>query len=189
MFFWGSDKHRTQWRASNWWKNLAKNFNEHYINIVKTSSGTSPSSIRDSANLLLDETTVGKIIDTYRNHPSVIAIKSSITQNSKFSLLHPTTQDKSKIINLLSPGQSYRSWQHSSEITILSANVIDSHLANVINKNKDLNCYSENAKIANVRPIFKKDERTKVKNYRPFSLVIYFLKFMRNLYMKIWFLL
>ena len=55
-----------------------------------------------SANPLLDETTVGKIIDTYQDHSSVIAIKSSITQNSKFNLPHETTQDINKIINLLS---------------------------------------------------------------------------------------
>ena len=58
----------------------------------------------------------------------------------------------------------------------MSANVTDSHLANIINKDIDLNCYSENAKIANVRPIFKKDERTKVKNYRPVSLLNIFSK-------------
>ena len=58
----------------------------------------------------------------------------------------------------------------------MSANVIDSHLANIINKDIDLNCYSENAKIANVRPIFKNDERTKVKNYRPVSPLNIFSK-------------
>ena len=47
----------------------------------------------------------------------------------------------------------------------LSANTIDSHLTNIINKDIDLNCYSQNAKIANVKPVFKKDERTKVKNH------------------------
>ena len=40
----------------------------------------------------------------------------------------------------------------------------------------DLNYYSKNAKIANVRPIFKKDERTKVKRYRPVSLLNIFSK-------------
>ena len=59
-----------------------KTFNQHYINIAGKSSGTKSSSLGDSANALLEETTVGKIIDTYRDHPSVIAIKSSITQNS-----------------------------------------------------------------------------------------------------------
>ena len=42
-------------------------FNEYYINIVEKSSGTKPSSLGDSANPLLDETTVGKIIDTYQD--------------------------------------------------------------------------------------------------------------------------
>ena len=45
----------------------------------------------------------------------------------------------------------------------ISANVIDSHLVNIINKDIDLNCYSENTKTANVRPVFKKDQRTEVK--------------------------
>ena len=58
----------------------------------------------------------------------------------------------------------------------MSVNVIDSHLTNIINKDINLDCYSENVKIANVRPIFKKDERTKVKNYRPVSLLNIFSK-------------
>ena len=45
---------------------------------------------------------VGKIIDTYQDHPSVIAIKSSAAQNSKFKLPHATTQDINFIINLSS---------------------------------------------------------------------------------------
>ena len=57
-----------------------------------------------------------------------------------------------------------------------SANVKDSRLTNIINKGIDLNCYSENAQIANVRPIFKNDERTKVKNFRPVCLLNIFSK-------------
>ena len=49
-------------------------------------------------------------------------------------------------------------------------------MENITNKDIDLNCYSENGKIANVRPIFKKDERTKVKNYRPVSFLNIFSK-------------
>ena len=64
-------------------KVLTEFFNEHYINIVEKYSGTKPSSWGDSANLLLDETTVRNIIDTYRYYPDVITIKSSHTQNSK----------------------------------------------------------------------------------------------------------
>ena len=59
----------------------------------------------------------------------------------------------------------------------LSTGVIDRHLANIINKDIDLNCYSENGKIVNVRLIFKKDEKTQVKNYQPVSLLNMFSKF------------
>ena len=58
----------------------------------------------------------------------------------------------------------------------LSANTTDSHLTNIINKDIDLNCYSQNAKIANVKPVFKKDERTKVKNHWPVTLLNIFSK-------------
>ena len=51
-------------------KILTEIFNEHYINIIEQFSGTKP-----SLNLLLDETTVRKIIHTCRDHPSVIVIK------------------------------------------------------------------------------------------------------------------
>ena len=44
------------------------------------------------------------------------------------------------------------------EIVILSANIIDSHLANIINHDLNNNSFSEGAKIATVHPIYKKSE-------------------------------
>ena len=58
----------------------------------------------------------------------------------------------------------------------MSANEIDSHLTNIVNKVIDLNSYSEITRISNVRLIFKKDEKTKVKNYRLVSLLKIFSK-------------
>ena len=58
----------------------------------------------------------------------------------------------------------------------LSKNIINSHLVNIINKKTDLNCYSENVKIADGRPIFKKHERTKVKNSQTVDLLNIFSK-------------
>ena len=49
--------------------------------------------------------------------------------------------------------------------------VIDCHLANIINNDLSLNKYSKHAKTATVRSIFKKDDRTKIKNYRHVSLL------------------
>ena len=47
---------------------------------------------------------------------------------------------------------------------------------NIINNVISLNKYSKHAKTATLRPIFKKDDRTKIKNYRPVSLLNTFSK-------------
>ena len=86
-------------------KILTEILKEHYINIVEESSGSKSSSLENSVNPLLDETPVGEIIDTYRDHPSFIVNKSSVTQNSKFNLPQ-----------FFKLWQGYRSWRYSSEI-------------------------------------------------------------------------
>ena len=89
----------------------------------------------------------------------------SVTQNTKFNFQF--TPDINKIVNWLSSGKATGPDGISVKFIKLSANIIDSHLSNFINKGID--CYSESVKTANARPIFEKDERTKVKNDRPVS--------------------
>ena len=48
-----------------------------------------------------------------------------------------------------------------------SANIVDSHLAYIINKDCKINKHFEHAKTALVRSIYKKDDRDQIKNYRP----------------------
>ena len=67
----------------------------------------------------------------------------------------------------------------------MSANVIDCHLSNIIACNISKNKYSEHAETATVRPIFKKDDRSKI-NSRPAGLLnifsrIYEIFFPQNL--------
>ena len=44
------------------------------------------------------------------------------------------------------------------KIVKLAANVIDSHLTNIINDDFSNNAFSDSAKLAFVRPIYKKDD-------------------------------
>ena len=48
------------------------------------------------------------------------------------------------------------------KIVKLAASVIDSHLTNIINDLSD-NAFSDSAKLASVRPIYKKDDRNEIK--------------------------
>ena len=66
----------------------------------------------------------------------------------------------------------------------MSANVIDSHLANIINNDITKNVFSEKAKVASVRPIFKKIEREKIENYRLLSILNCFRRFVKSFFLK-----
>ena len=52
-----------------------------------------------------------------------------------------------------------------------ASNVIDSHLHNIIIKGLEKIKYSEEPKTALARPIFKKNGRNKIRNYRPVSIL------------------
>ena len=58
-----------------------------------------------------------------------------------------------------------------------AANVIDSHLAFIANNDLQENKFSENAKTALVRPIYRKDDNSKIKNYTPSVFYMVFPKF------------
>ena len=58
----------------------------------------------------------------------------------------------------------------------MSTYIIDKHLTNVINNDLLRNSFSDSAKIAWVRPIFKKGERTEIGNGRPVSILNCFSK-------------
>ena len=63
------------------------------------------------------------------------------------------------------------------KIVKVSANVINSHLTNIINSDLKRNTFSDSARVASIRPIFKgKGERTEIKNYRPVSIINCFSK-------------
>ena len=72
----------------------------------------------------------------------------------------------------------------SAKFVKMSANVITCHLANIINNDLSLNKYPKHAKTATVRPIFKKDDRKNIKNYRPVSLLNISRKYASHFCMK-----
>ena len=66
-----------------------------------------------------------------------------------------TTNQINKIIKEVDPNKATGPDTIPPKIIKLSANVIDSHLTNIINSDIEKNSFSEGAKIASVRPILK----------------------------------
>ena len=121
--------------------------------------------------------TVKSIIKKYENHSSIININNKVGKSeNRYDIPLATAEQINKIIKKLNPNKATGPDKIPSQIVILSANIIDSHLANIINHDLDNNSFSGGAKIATVRPIYKKSDRDKIENYRPASILNCFSK-------------
>ena len=72
----------------------------------------------------------------------------------------------------------------SPKIVRLSVNIVDSHLASIVNSDLQKDSFSENAKTASVRPFFKKKECEKIENYRPLSILNWFSKIYEKFFLE-----
>ena len=119
---------------------------------------------------------IREITENHPNHPSIIKIKEIVNKKHIFDFPEATTEDMNKIIKLLNSNKATGPDRIPLKRIKSAANVTDFHLAHVINKDLKENKFSENTKTALVRPIYKKDDRGKIKNYRPVSLLNGFSK-------------
>ena len=141
-------------------------FNEHYINIVEKPSCKKPLSLGNSSDASEDDMTVKE-----SNHPRIRKIKNVCVPENTFDLPYASTSDINKIIKSLNVNKAKGPDATSAKFVKMLANVIDCHLANITNNVISSNKYSKHAKTETVRLIFKKDDRTNIKNYRPISLL------------------
>ena len=111
--------------------------------------------------------TVEKIIKHYKNHPIIETINKICTKEENFDIPTANTEEINKIIKELDPKKATGLDKIPSKIVKMSANVIDSHLANIINNDITKNSFSKKEKVASVKPIFKKNDREKIENCRP----------------------
>ena len=98
-------------------------------------------------------------------------IKSVFNTNSKFDLSKPTASDINKRIQSLDTNIATGPNGIPAKFVQMSVNAIDFHISNIITCDILKNKYCKHAEIATVRSIFKNDDRTKIKNYQPVSLL------------------
>ena len=152
---------------------LVEMFNSHYINVVENMTGIPPdiSPLYDLQKN--DGYCVKQIIKKFENHPSILEIKKNINIVEKFTIKEATVSD---INTLLKSVNTKKATGPDNIPPKLSANVIDSHLCNIINKDLQDSSFPDAAKIASVRPIYKKKCRNTIENYRPVSVLNTFSK-------------
>ena len=115
--------------------------------------------------------TVTEIISICSSYPTTRKIKNLCVLENKFDLPYGRTSDIiNKIIKSLNLKRAKGPEAISAKFVKMSANILDSHLVNIVNNDISLNKYSKHAKTTTVRPIFKKEDRIRVKHYGPVSL-------------------
>ena len=105
-----------------------------------------------------------EIIKTYENHPNIKLIEDNVLSEDKDFTIEPATfVEINKIIKHLNPKKATGLDKIPVKFVKLAANNINSHFTNIINNELSRNSFSNSAKVASVRQIFKKDDRTNKK--------------------------
>ena len=155
---------------------LVEMFNSHYINIAENMTGIPPgiSPLYDLQEN--DSYCVKQIIKKFENHPRIVEIKKNINIVETFTIKEATVSDINTLLKSVNTKKATGPDIIPPKLVKVSANVIDSHLCNIINKGLQNSSFPDAAKIASVRPIYKKNCRNTIKDYRPVSVLNTFSK-------------
>ena len=118
------------------------------------------------------------IINKYRNHPSIKTIKENFPNVKKFAFQLVSTEDVKKIINTNKSARGEIPTQilKESEFTFET-------LKNCINQSlKATGEFPGSLKLRNLAPVYKKDNPLCKSNYRPVSILLYYQRFIKELF-------
>ena len=126
--------------------------------------------------MICKKRTVKQIIKKFENHPSIVEIKKNINIVETFTIKEATVSDIKTLLKSVNTKKATGPDNVPPKLIKLSTNVIDSHLFNIINKSLQNSSFPDAAKIASVRPIYKKKCRNTTENYKPVSVLNTFSK-------------
>ena len=167
-------------------KTLAKTFNERYINIAERSSGLKPEKMEFDNSLKTSRNILHSIIDRYKNHPSILKIKSEVSSkscsDSDFSRNILVTSDEvEKMLKSLNSKKVAGTDRLPFKLVKLAFEVLSKPLSIAMNNSITSSTFLDKAKVATIVPIDKKtNNKYTVSNFRPASLLNYFSKIFQN---------
>ena len=157
---------------------LAKTFNNHYINTVEINSGFKPLKITNQSKD--DLSVIDEIIRTYQDHPSVKQIKNVITTSNTpkpiyFSFESTNPVEVQKRLKNIDTKKATGFDKIPPKLVKLSAEVLSTPHSIAINNSLKYGVFPDDAKIASVIPQGK-PSKNKISNFRPVSILNNFSK-------------
>jgi hypothetical protein len=115
--------------------------------------------------------------NTINNNDSISYLRQNFRQSfSTMQLRNTTTYEIEKIIHSLKCKNSYGYDEISSRLLKVSTPYVLSPLTYTFNKILSTGIFPDRLKFSEVKPLYKKGDKTEVSNYRPISLLTSFSK-------------
>ena len=145
-------------------------FNKYFVNVVPSMVITNNHNFL--SNTYTNDDLLEKIIDKYKNHPSIIGVNKHMTNSELSFTFQPVT--KNQISNLIKHLNDKKAVQSTDIPTKLIKEFCD-FFSEFIYKSIN-HCITEanliaSFKVAEVRPLYKNDGRADKSNYRPISIL------------------
>ena len=113
-----------------------------------------------------------KIIDKYKNHPSITGINKHMTNSELSFTSQPVTKNQiSKIIKLLNDNKAVKSTNVPTKLIKEFRDFFSEFIYKSINHCKTEGNFIADFKEAEVYPLYKNDGRADKSNYRPISIL------------------
>ena len=145
---------------------VANLLNEFYVNIATQIGGVT----NIEQELESNSEFVTKCAEFYKDHRSIKNIKEShMTQH--FNFVHTDTSAVEKVIKNLEIKKSTGYDSIPPKLLKPVASQVSVHISKIFNLSVDTSTFPHGAKLAEVVPVFKKDNNLIMKNYRPVSIL------------------
>ena len=115
--------------------------------------------------------TVDKAIYEYQNHPSILLINSKVSYLERFSFTEVSLCEILLELKVLDANKSFTFESIPPKVLKNSYQSSGIIIQNLFNDSLNQCEFPQELKVADITPIFKKDDPTKVKNYRPISIL------------------
>ena len=123
------------------------------------------------ANTENEKNPLDKAILTYKEHPSIQSIKSKYDESSKFSFREITEEEISNEILSLNTAKASQQSDIPTNILRINVDLYSFYLQKILNKCLKKSVFPDAMKVAEVTPVFKKNDRISKENYRPVSIL------------------
>ena len=148
---------------------IAETLNCYFSNIVPNLNiSFNKSHLLDRSDI---QDSVSNIIRRYENHPSIKIIKTHVQYAENFSFKQIDLPELLEVIQSLDTNKTAQDSDIPTKLLKENCDIYSEILLKNFNNSIITSTFPSNLKLANVTPIFKKNDATKKENYRPICIL------------------